>query len=112
MPGGFVTLDVGPMNLQHGSTEQKVQEIADYINRLQEQLRYVLYNLGVENLNPESLKELGEIINAPVQKEIAALQYGYGTTLPATGTPGQVFYTTSGTGSGWEQATPYLYIET
>lgn len=77
MPGGFATLNLSFPDLsQQDSTEKKVAEMANYLFHLQEQLRYVMYNLGAENFNQEGLKELGGIISEQqqIQKNIADLR--------------------------------------
>ena len=77
MPGGFASLNLSFPDLsQQDSTEKKVAEMANYLFQLQEQLRYVMYNLGAENFNQEGLKELGGIISEQqqIQKNIADLR--------------------------------------
>ena len=50
MPGGFSQLDTG-MPERTGSTESQLRAIHDYLALLLENLRYILRNLGPENMN-------------------------------------------------------------
>lgn len=70
MPGGFASLDTSFPNLEGQTTEQKLRAMEDYLVQLLENLRYTLHNLGVENLNVSSVKELGDIITEPIRAEI------------------------------------------
>lgn len=83
MPSGFASLDTSFPNLEGKTTEQKLQTMTDYLYQLLEQLRYTLHNLGVENLNPESLNELGKIISDPIYAEITDETEGLSTRITA-----------------------------
>lgn len=84
MPSGFASLDTGFPDLSgYSSTEQKLQAMEDYLVQLLEQLRYVLHNLGMENLNPADVQELGEIITGPIRAEIDDPETGLSARITA-----------------------------
>lgn len=66
MPGNILNTDIMYPNLRGKDTEQQISSIMSYLYMLREQLRYSMANLGVENINPTSLNEIGEIITEPV----------------------------------------------
>ena len=75
MPGAFASLDTGFPNLNGGgSVEAKLRAIQDYLYQLLEQTRYAMNNLGAENFNENSLKEISDKITEPIEAEIRDVQ--------------------------------------
>ena len=58
MPSEFAALDTSFPDLEGKTTEEKLRSMTDYLYQLLEQLRYTLHNLGTENLNEDSLKDI------------------------------------------------------
>ena len=68
MPSALMTLDTGrPSFSGRETTEQKVEALNNYVYMLLENLRYLLRNLGPENLNSEEMEQwLEEHVPTPV----------------------------------------------
>lgn len=74
MPGIMSNLDTGlPRFTGTESTEDKISAIQNYLFVFLEELRYVLRNLGTENFNDASLKELTDGIAGDVEKTVGTL---------------------------------------
>lgn len=58
MPSGFATLDTNFPKLDGMSNEQRIQTLTSYLYQLLENLRYVLNNLGEENINESTWKKI------------------------------------------------------
>ena len=86
MPSEFAALDTSFPDLEGKTTEEKLQTMTDYLYQLLEQLRYTLHNLGVENLNPASLDEIGKKISEPIYAEITDETEGLSTRITANST--------------------------
>ena len=72
MPSNILNTDIMFPQFREGqSSEQKLNDVLNYLFMLREQLRYSLANLGVENINPSSLDEIGEIITEPVYVQLS-----------------------------------------
>ncbi len=85
MPGAFASLDTGFPNLSgNGSTDDKLRAIQDYLYQLLEQLRYSMNNLGAENFNENSLKEITDKITEPIKAEIVDVERGLTTLIEIT----------------------------
>lgn len=67
MPNALSRLNADFPDLAGKSDGEKIERILDYLYMLTEQLRYILDNLGAENMNARALEELGETIRRPVQ---------------------------------------------
>lgn len=75
MPSTMHTIDAGfPKFTGTESTEDKVNAIQNYLFMLQEELHYVLHNLGSENINDNSLKELKRDIAGSVTVDAASIR--------------------------------------
>lgn len=75
MPSGMQMIDGGlPRFWNNESTEEKVDAIQNYLFMLMEELHYVLHNLGEENINDNSLKELKNDIAGSVTVEAANIR--------------------------------------
>lgn len=75
MPSTMHTIDAGfPKFTGAESTEDKVSAIQNYLFMLQEELHYVLHNLGSENINDNSLKELKRDIAGSVTVDAASIR--------------------------------------
>ena len=67
MPSNLLNTDVMfPQLLSGQSTDERLYSVLNYLYMLREQLAYSLSNLGIENINPGSLKQLANIITEPV----------------------------------------------
>ena len=85
MPGAFASLDTGFPNLSgNGSTDDKLRAVQDYLYQLLEQLRYSMNNLGAENFNENSLKEITDKITEPIKAEIVDVERGLTTLIEVT----------------------------
>lgn len=58
MPSGFATLDTNFPKLDGMSNEQRIQTLTSYLYQLLENLRYVLNNLGEENINESDWEKI------------------------------------------------------
>ena len=75
MPTSFLSADAGfPRLTPDIPAEERLNRIQNYLYMLLEQLRYTLYNLGEENFNEESLKEIGQEIQEPVMAVVTDLE--------------------------------------
>ena len=67
MPSNMLDTDVGfPRFTGLEPTEQKIEQILNYLYMLREQLRYSLSHIGEENFSDASLAELTETITSPI----------------------------------------------
>lgn len=67
MPSNLFMSDVSFPKFEKGqSSEEKFNMILNYLHMMQEQLRYALGNVGVNNFNEAEIDSLGRIINQPV----------------------------------------------
>lgn len=84
MPTSFLSADAGFPRLTNDiPMEERMNRVQQYLFLLLEQLRYVLSNLGEENFNEESLKQIGEAISGPIYSQVSDLQ-GNVSTLEQT----------------------------
>lgn len=84
MPTSFLSADAGFPRLTNDiPMEERMNRVQQYLFLLLEQLRYVLSNLGEENFNEESLKEIGEAISGPIYSQVSDLA-GNVSTLEQT----------------------------
>lgn len=72
MPSGFAALDTGFPNIQSmDNTKQQIKAVEDYLVQLLENLRYMLANIGPDNLNQtEVVGWIGETITDPINARI------------------------------------------
>lgn len=72
MPSGFAALDTGFPNIQTmDNTKQQIKAVEDYLVQLLENLRYMLANIGPDNLNQtEVVGWIGETITDPINVRI------------------------------------------
>lgn len=72
MPSGFAALDTGFPNIQTmDNTKQQIKAVEDYLVQLLENLRYMLANIGPDNLNQtEVVGWIGETITDPINARI------------------------------------------
>lgn len=74
MPNTLHMLDASfPRFTGQEKEEQKIGAVMDYLQQLQEQLRYILNNLGSENFNETALGELSDGIVKPVIQELKSI---------------------------------------
>lgn len=86
MPTSFLSADAGFPRLTNDiPMEERMNRIENYLYMLLEQLRYTLANLGEENFNETSLKEIGEAIQGPVLSVVSDLA-GNVSTISQTAT--------------------------
>lgn len=52
------------LRLTGGTPEEKIKEIADYLNQLKEALEFTLTNISADNLSPELTRKLDAISTA------------------------------------------------
>ena len=75
MPTSFLNADTSfPRLTEEMPVREQLSRMENYLFVLLEQLRYALSNLGAENFNDASLKEIGEAINEPVISVITDMQ--------------------------------------
>lgn len=68
MPNSMYGLDAGfPQFTGKESVEQKVNAMYDYLVQLQQNMKYLLLNLGGENFNETELEKLGQVIREPIR---------------------------------------------
>ena len=71
MAGNIVDFDAGYQAISgEGEPAEEIRNVKDYLFVLLEQLRYVLRNIGLENLNESAVKELSKLITDPVYARI------------------------------------------
>jgi len=71
MAGTIVDLDAGYSAISGEDTpEKQIKTVREYLYILLEQLRYVLRNIGLENMNEAAVKELTKLITDPVYARI------------------------------------------
>ena len=71
MPTGFLDTDTYfPTNSGGEPTREKMQSVLDYLYMLQEQLRYALRNIGMENFNESEFIKIGEVITSPIMARV------------------------------------------
>lgn len=70
MPTNLLATDTMYPDLSKGTTEEKIQQIGNYLYMLREQLRYTLGNLGETNFNDSELENIGNIITEPIYLQI------------------------------------------
>ncbi len=72
MPSGFAALDTGFPKIQTmDTTKQQIKAVEDYLVQLLENLRYMLANIGPDNLNQtEVVGWIGETITDPINARI------------------------------------------
>lgn len=67
MAGTVVDLDAGYSAISGEDTpEKQIKTVREYLYILLEQLRYVLRNIGLENMNESAVKELQKLITDPI----------------------------------------------
>lgn len=67
MPGNILNADTGfPSFTEDMTSDQKIDRVMNYLYMLLEQLRYTLFNLGVDNFNGAEIDDLAKIITDPV----------------------------------------------
>lgn len=86
MPTGFATLDTGFPNLKAmDNTDQQIKAVEDYLVQLLENLRYMLRNIGPDNLNTtEMVQWLGETISEPIKIAIQDIEEQIYTQIDIT----------------------------
>lgn len=70
MPTNLLATDTMYPDLSKGTTDEKIQQIGNYLYMLREQLRYTLGNLGESNFNDSELENIGNIITEPIYLQI------------------------------------------
>lgn len=70
MPTNLLATDTMYPDLSKGTTDEKIQQIGNYLYMLREQLRYTLGNLGENNFNESELENIGNIITEPIYLQI------------------------------------------
>lgn len=70
MPTNLLATDTMYPDLSKGTTDEKIQQIGNYLYMLREQLRYTLGNLGESNFNESELENIGNIITEPIYLQI------------------------------------------
>jgi hypothetical protein len=70
MPTNLLATDTMYPDLTKGTTDEKIQQIGNYLYMLREQLRYTLGNLGENNFNETELENIGNIITEPIYLQI------------------------------------------
>lgn len=71
MPSNILSADTSFPNLtDEQTTDQKFKVITDYLYMLLEQLRYSMANLGLENFNDASFREISGLITEPVYAQL------------------------------------------
>lgn len=75
MPNTLFALDAGfPRFTGQEGQEQRLGMVMDYLVQLQEQLRYILTNLGAENFNETELERIGNTFLEPVVQSVKDAQ--------------------------------------
>lgn len=86
MPTSFLSADTNfPRLTADQPVEERLGKIQNYLYMLLEELRYTLSNLGEENFNDETLKEMGETLTGPITQTVTDLA-GNVSTLEQTAT--------------------------
>ena len=92
MPNSMYGLDASfPQFTGKESTEQKVNAMYDYLVQLQQNMKYLLQNLGGENFNETELEKLGQVIREPIRlvvtngKQSAEVQLKAGEAVLSAG---------------------------
>ena len=71
MPSSLLNVDTAFPELNgNESTDRKFRMVSDYLYMLREQLRYSMANLGLENFNDASFKEISGLITEPVYAQL------------------------------------------
>ncbi len=70
VPGNMLDVDTSFPDIRGKDQDRINQEMLDHLYMLQEQLRYTLANLGQENFNDASFRDIQEIIRKPVYARI------------------------------------------
>lgn len=71
MPSSLLNVDTAfPQLNGNQSTDKKFQMVTDYLYMLREQLRYSMANLGLENFNDASFREISGLITEPVYAQL------------------------------------------
>lgn len=107
----FGSLDTGLPMMANMTTEQKLRAIEDYLVQLLEQLRYTLNNLGAENFNETDLKNIGEVITAPIEAEINDPDNGLSARISANADGIETLVDKTGVNSLGQSETLYSRID-
>lgn len=84
MPTSFLAADTNfPRLTEDVPVNERLGRIENYLYMLLEELRYTLANLGEENFNEQTLKELGDTLTGPISRTVTDLA-GNVSTLEQT----------------------------